>query len=59
MKAKGLYELLIESSSLRTDLLIEVGGALRDILNNIELTDELVARVDDKTYEFIKSWKKD
>ena len=58
MNAKELFNLLLESSSLRTDLLNEVGGVLKNLLDNIELTDELVARVNQETYEFIKSYKK-
>lgn len=33
------------------------GGVIKEILDNIELTDELVARVSEKTYEFIKDYK--
>ena len=58
MNAKELLNLLLESSSLRTDLLNEVGGILKNLLDNIELTDEIVARVNQETYEFIKSYKR-
>lgn len=57
MKAKELFELLFESSSLRDDLKAKVENAIRDIISNIELTDELLARVSDDTYEFIKGLK--
>lgn len=30
-----------------------------DILNNIELTDKLCARVSEETYKFIKLWKEE
>lgn len=56
-KGKDLFNLLLESSSLRNDLKSEVGGVIKEILDNIELTDELVARVSDKTYQFIKDYK--
>ena len=59
MRSKELIELLLESSSLREDLLKEAGGVIKDIMNNINLTDELIARVSDKTFAFIKSWKED
>ena len=57
MNSKELFNALMESSSLRTDLLNEVGGVLKDILDNIELTDELCTRVSDETYKFIKDYK--
>lgn len=58
MNGKEFINLLLESSSLRDDLLNQVGGVLKDILNNIELTDEICARVNQETYEFIESYKK-
>lgn len=57
LNEKELVDALLESSSLRKDLLIQVGGVLIDILNNIQLDDELCARVKDETYEFIKGYK--
>lgn len=57
MNEKQLVDALLESSSLRQDFLIQVGGVLIDILNNIQLDDELCARVKDETYEFIKGYK--
>ena len=54
---ESLLELLFESSTLRPDLLEKVSSALKDILSNIELTDELCARVKDETYNFIKDYK--
>lgn len=53
----NLLELLFESSSLRDDLKEKVKTAIEDIICNIELTDELVARVSDETYEFLKEVK--
>ena len=53
----NLLELLFESSSLRDDLKTKVKNAIEDIINNIELTDELLARVSDETYEFVKGLK--
>lgn len=55
-KSRDLVNYLLESSSLRSDLLNQVGGAIKDILNCIDLNDELCARVKDSTYEFIKEW---
>ena len=57
MNSKELLEALFESSSLRHDLLEKVKGSLIDILDNIDLNDELCARVNDSTYEFIKDYK--
>lgn len=57
METKELLEILFESSSLRDDLKAKVENAIKDIINNIELTDELLARVSDETYEFIKGLK--
>ena len=55
-KSRDLVNYLFESSSLRSDLLNQVGGVIKDILNCIDLNDELCARVKDSTYEFIKEW---
>lgn len=57
ISSANLFDYLLESSSLRNDLLIQVGSAIKDIMNNIDLTDELCARVKDDTYNFIKSWR--
>lgn len=57
MTSKELLELLFESSSLRIDLLNKIEDALKDILNNIKLSDELCARLKDETYEFLKGLK--
>lgn len=53
----NLLDLLIESSSLRDDLKQKVERALKDIICNIDIQDELVARVSDETYEFLKEVK--
>lgn len=55
-KSRDLINCLLESSSLRSDLLNQVGGVIEDIMNCIDLHDELCARVKDSTYEFIKEW---
>ena len=57
MDSKELLNCLFESSSLRQDLLEKVRGNLIDILDNIDLNDELCARVNDSTYQFIKDYK--
>lgn len=57
MTSKELLELLFESSSLRIDLLNKVEDAIKDILKNIKLSDELCARLKDETYEFLKGLK--
>lgn len=59
MNSRELIDCLLESSSLREDLLNQAGGVIRDIMNNIELTDELCARVSDETYNFIKNYKEE
>jgi argonaute-like protein implicated in RNA metabolism and viral defense len=53
-----LLELLFESSTLRPDLRDKIEKIIKDIIGKIELTDELLARVEDETYEFIKELKK-
>lgn len=53
----NLLELLFESSSLRDDLKEKVKIAIEDIICNIQLTDEVCARVSDETYNFIKEYK--
>ena len=57
MKSKSLLNCLLESSSLREDLLEVIGGVIKDILDNVSMSDELVARVSEKTYKFIKDYK--
>lgn len=57
MTSKELLELLFESSSLRIDLLNKVEDAIKDILKNIKISDELCSRLKDETYEFVKGWK--
>ena len=57
MDSKELLNCLFESSSLRQDLLKGARDVFEDILTNIELNDELCARVKDKTYDFIKNYK--
>ena len=57
ISSANLLDYLLESSSSRNDLLIQVGSAIKDIMNNIDLTDELCARVKDDTFNFIKSWR--
>ena len=59
MNNKDLITALIESSSLREDLLKLVGGTIVDLLDNLELTDEVLARVNNDTYEFIKGYKEE
>lgn len=59
ISSKEIVNYLIESSTLRDDLLIRVNEVIKDILDNIELTDELCARVEKRTYEFIKNWKEE
>lgn len=55
--SKFLFSCLIESSSLRSDLLLIIKRTIKDILDNINLDDELCKRVNDETYAFIKNWK--
>ena len=55
---KELFNYLIESASLRDDLKEKIVGILKNILDNIELTDRLVARLNDDAYEFIKEYKR-
>ena len=57
MSNKELYELLFDSSSLREDLKTKIRNILDNLIDNIELTDEVVARVDEETYQFIKEKK--
>lgn len=52
-----LLELLFESSTLRPDLKSKIERIIRDLIGKIELTDELLARVEDETYDFIKELK--
>ena len=55
MSEKDALALFIDSSSMIEDAKNKIGGVIMDIINNIELTDELLARVGDDTYNFIKS----
>lgn len=57
MKANELLNLLFESSTLRNDLLKKVEKSVKNVFDNIELTDELCARVDEETYSFIHDYK--
>lgn len=57
MNSKELLNALFESSSLRQDLLDQVKNAITDLIDNIDLTDEIIARVNDETYNFIKDLK--
>ena len=57
MTSKQLLNALIESSSLRIDLLQHISEIIIDLLENIDLSDELLARVNDNTYNFIKEYK--
>lgn len=57
MKANELLNLLFESSTLRNDLLKKAEKSVKNVFDNIELTDELCARVDEETYEFISDYK--
>lgn len=52
-------DLLFESSSLREDIKQEIEIAIRDLIINIRLDDELMARVGDLTYNFVKGLKND
>ena len=50
MSEKDALALFIDSSSMCDDGKTKIGGVIMDIINNIEPTDELLARVgDDKT----------
>lgn len=55
MSEKDALALFIDSSSMCDDGKTKIGGVIMDIINNIEPTDELLARVGDDTYNFIKS----
>ena len=57
MTSKELLNVLFESSSLRADLLQQISGVIIDLIDNIELDDEILARVNDDTYQFIKKYK--
>lgn len=56
MKSKELLKCLFESSSLRQDLLNKVEKAIYDLLDNIHHEDEIIARVNNDTYDFIKDY---
>lgn len=53
-----MLEYLFESSSLQPQILQKVKNVIYDIVDNINMDDELVARVNDETYKFIKGLKK-
>lgn len=57
MSSKELLNALFESSSLRQDLLNQVKNAITDLIENTNLNDEVMARVSDETYNFIKELK--
>lgn len=57
MLVMNKLDLLFESSSLRDDIKQEIEFAIRDLIDNIRLDDELMARVQDLTYDFIKEIK--
>lgn len=59
MSSKELLNSLFESSSLREDLLNKVEFVIRDLFDNIELDDELMVRVSNDTYNFVKDYKKE
>ena len=58
MNNEEMLNNLWESSSLREDMLIYLKNIIVDLINNIELTDELLARVNSETYNFILGFKK-
>ena len=45
--------------ALKKEIIIlnEIDTILKDIINNIDLKDEICARVKKKTYDFIRNWK--
>ncbi len=53
-----MLEYLFESSSLQPQILQKVKNVIYDIVDNINMDDELLARVNDETYKFIKGLKK-
>ena len=57
MTSKELLNVLFESSSLRADLLQQISSVIIDLIDNIELDDEILARVNNDTYQFIKKYK--
>ena len=59
MNNEEMLNNLWESSSLREDMLIYLKNIIVDLINNIELTDELLARVNSETYNFILGFKKE
>ena len=59
MSSKELLNSLFANSPLRKELLNKVELAIRDLLDNIKLDDELMARVSDETYNFVKDYKKE
>ena len=57
MPSKILLDALFESSSLRQDLLDQVKKTIYDLFDSLVMNDEVLARVSDETYEFIKNYK--
>lgn len=57
MNSKDLLQCLFESSSLREDLKSDLQAIIYDILDNLYMEDEIVARISDKTYRFVKDYK--
>lgn len=58
MNSYDLMNALFESSSLRPDLLVQIREIFIDIVMNVKLDGELMARVNNNTYKFIKDIKK-
>lgn len=59
MSSKELLNSLFASSTLSEELLSKVEAVIRDIFDNIKLDDELMTRVSDDTYNFVKDYKKE
>jgi hypothetical protein len=59
MSSKELLNSLFESSTLKKELLNKVEMVIRDLFDNIKLDDELMARVSEETYNFVKDYKKE
>lgn len=57
--SKELLNSLFASSSLREELLNKVEFVIKDLFDNIELDDELMVRVSNDTYNFVKDYKKE
>lgn len=59
MNSKELLEILFQSSSLRQDLLDHIKDIIYDIIGNIDLSDEICARINQNTYDFLKEYNCD